>query len=117
METTVKPVGAHVVLHRRLSTGTGSIVAVLLCKRTLNAPIHPGHWSLFGGKLETGETSRAAAKREVLEELGIDLDSDAFDVLGTVAVDRGEQKPLIEYFACTVEYGMDELTLQPNQDG
>jgi 8-oxo-dGTP pyrophosphatase MutT (NUDIX family) len=31
--------------------------------------IYPGHWGLFGGHLEPGETPEAALKRELLEEI------------------------------------------------
>lgn len=31
--------------------------------------IYPGHWALFGGHLEPGETPEAALKRELLEEI------------------------------------------------
>lgn len=34
----------------------------------------PNHWSLAGGKVEEGETPDAAAHRELLEEIGIDLE-------------------------------------------
>jgi len=32
--------------------------------------IYPGHWSLFGGHIESGETPDVAVKRELLEEIG-----------------------------------------------
>ncbi len=31
--------------------------------------VYPGHWGLFGGHLELGETPEQAVKREVLEEI------------------------------------------------
>ena len=36
-----------------------------------------GLWSLPGGHIEPGETARAAAQREVLEETAVDADIDA----------------------------------------
>lgn len=32
--------------------------------------LYPGHWGLFGGHLEPGETPGVAIKRELLEEIG-----------------------------------------------
>lgn len=35
---------------------------------------YPNHWSLAGGRVERGESPETAAHRELLEEIGIDLD-------------------------------------------
>lgn len=35
---------------------------------------HPNQWSLPGGKVEYGESPEAAAHRELLEEIGSDID-------------------------------------------
>ncbi|MDZ8024478.1 MAG: NUDIX hydrolase [Nostoc sp. SerVER01] len=34
---------------------------------------YPGHWALFGGHIEPGETPDVAVKREILEEIGYTL--------------------------------------------
>lgn len=36
---------------------------------------YPGHWGLFGGTLEKGESPETALRRELAEELSLDLDS------------------------------------------
>ena len=41
---------------------------VLLAKRN-NLGSYPGMWSIFGGRVEEGEDTRDAAKRELTEEI------------------------------------------------
>jgi len=42
----------------------------------------PGHWVLFGGELNAGETPRQAACREMKEELDLSLDSRKLRMFG-----------------------------------
>lgn len=46
---------------------------VLLQHRGSNALWHPDCWSFFGGQIEKGETPKQAAKREIKEEIGLEL--------------------------------------------
>jgi 8-oxo-dGTP pyrophosphatase MutT (NUDIX family) len=43
-----------------------------LCQLRDNIPgiVYPGHWGLFGGHLDPGETPEVAVERELLEEIG-----------------------------------------------
>jgi 8-oxo-dGTP diphosphatase len=51
-----------------------SLGQVLLQQRDDNPAIrYPGHWSLFGGTVEQGESASAAAAREVLEEIDYEM--------------------------------------------
>ncbi len=90
--------------------GVGVIVLdgaqVLLIRR--GKPPKMGQWSLPGGHLETGETLRAAASREVLEETGLsvfirDLVDvvDLIDVAADGHVER--QYALVDYWADVVD--------------
>ena len=38
----------------------------------------PGHWALFGGGIEPGETDRQAVVREVMEEIGLLIEEERF---------------------------------------
>jgi len=112
-----KPEGAHVVFYRLLKTGDcHSIQAVLLCKRTQDAPIHPGYWALFGGKVEKKEQPNQAVRREVVEELevtGVDLKRLKMKKLcRPVAIRRENGKRLIVYFSSPLDIGMDKLRLK-----
>lgn len=48
----------------------------LLVRRSEDDDIFPGKWQNAGGKVEAGETLEEAARREILEETGIQIGSD-----------------------------------------
>ena len=47
---------------------------LLIQKRGATVRRHPNKWNFTGGAVDTGEKSIEGAKREVHEELGIDID-------------------------------------------
>jgi 8-oxo-dGTP pyrophosphatase MutT (NUDIX family) len=51
--------------------------ALLLTRRASTLRGHPGQWALPGGRTEPGETPGAAARRELHEELGLELGPEA----------------------------------------
>lgn len=46
---------------------------VLLCKRSKNARNEKGKWEAPGGQVHFGETREQAIKREIKEELGVEI--------------------------------------------
>jgi 8-oxo-dGTP pyrophosphatase MutT (NUDIX family) len=62
--------------------GTAGGPAILLTRRAPRLRAHAGQWALPGGRLDPGEQASGAARRELREELGLDLPAAA--VLGTL---------------------------------
>jgi len=54
--------------------------ALILTRRAAGLRNHPDQWALPGGRLDAGESAEAAALRELVEEVGLDVGADA--VLG-----------------------------------
>jgi 8-oxo-dGTP diphosphatase len=91
--------------------GVGAVIIdqgrVLLIKR--GSPPLLGEWSLPGGVVELGETLRAAAEREALEETGLLVKvGEVIEVLDRIIPGR-EGAPQYHYvlidFLCTVQGG------------
>jgi len=126
MDTNTKIEGAHVIFYRQIKTSRDkSLRAVLLHKRTQNAPIHPGYWALFGGTLDPGEEPKDAAKREVKEELGLVepkkralvLKAARLKELGPPArVSRPNGIGFIQYFCYGLDHDLDKLRLLWNAE-
>ena len=56
-----------------------SMKKILLQKRSLEKDIQPGKWdSAVGGHVAAGESAEAAARRELTEELGVDIPVEFF---------------------------------------
>ena len=56
---------------------------VLLCKRNAQGSF-PGMWSIPAGKVEEGEETIDAAKREFFEETAIDIDNEELTFVGLI---------------------------------
>jgi 8-oxo-dGTP diphosphatase len=69
--------------------------ALLLIRR--RNPPSAGRWTLPGGRVEPGETLRAAARREALEETGLDLEIGG--LLGTAEIDAPPERFLVSDYA------------------
>jgi NDP-sugar pyrophosphorylase family protein len=83
---------------------------VLLQHRDDNPAIrYPGHWALFGGSIEPGESPHAAARREIFEETGYNIDN-----LGLFRqfVQNGKREFA---YAGEIDASLDELSLTEGQ--
>jgi isopentenyl-diphosphate delta-isomerase type 1 len=76
---------------------------LLLQKRSMNKDIAPGKWDTsVGGHINPGEDTRAAAKREMLEELGI-ADQDKIEFLYTFRYTNHHESELVSTFRCSYD--------------
>jgi 8-oxo-dGTP pyrophosphatase MutT (NUDIX family) len=57
--------------------GTAGGPAVLLTRRSAGMRTHRSQWALPGGRVDEGESVVEAARRELREELALDLDADS----------------------------------------
>lgn len=111
----MKVVGAHVILHRMLPTWGNQVLAVLLHKRTQDAPTYPGYWGLFGGGLDSEDHGNplAAVKRELSEELeGGDEAAENLVELCSVPIARDGGASSIQYYYAALNADMDQLRLK-----
>ena len=73
----------------------------VLLQRALPGKRHAGTWELPGGKVDAGETPRAALVREVREELGIALRESALDPAGFADEAGAQGEPALVLFLYT----------------
>lgn len=52
---------------------------ILLQQRALNKKKNPGKWSKTGGHVESGENCKEAIKREVYEEIGLEVNDEEIE--------------------------------------
>jgi 8-oxo-dGTP diphosphatase len=74
---------------------------------------YPNHWTLVGGKVEEGEIPETAAHREMLEEVGVDIDLTFWK-----RYDRQHPNAIVDqyiYFG-EIDVPCESLTLGEGQD-
>jgi len=75
---------------------------ILICRR-MNHVHLPGLWEFPGGKVEGGESLKAALKREILEEL--DVDVDVLDECLCIQHRYPEKAVELHFFDCAITNG------------
>lgn len=112
-------VSSYTALQQQLKCTTGQGVSTILLdaegrillqhrddKPTIR---YPGHWALFGGSIEGGESPYTAARREILEETGYNVEN-----LGLFREFVQNNKREFA-FAGEIDASIDELSLNEGQ--
>jgi 8-oxo-dGTP pyrophosphatase MutT (NUDIX family) len=104
------PGGEHLGLTGSVA-GTAGGPAVLLTRRQARLRAHSGQWALPGGRVDTGERPVDAARRELREELGLELAESA--LLGLL-----DDYPTRSGYVITpfVFWGGDDPAMEPHPD-
>lgn len=87
---------------------------VLLVRR--NKPPRRGHWSLPGGAQQLGETVAEAARREVMEEVGLEVELGA--IVATVDLIERDPDQRVRYHYTLIDFVAEAASamLRPGSD-
>ena len=85
---------------------------VLLVRRSMSADHAPAEWESVSGRVESGECPRETARREALEETGLDVE--VLDLFDTFHFCRGadREEAIGLSFRCRVKGGQLQLSAE-----
>jgi mutator protein MutT len=84
---------------------------ILLLKRGKEAPWMPEKWALVGGAVEKGETPQQAVEREILEEVGLEINK----FIRTFSIQRNPNS-IETVFACRYDGDPTEIELDTTEN-
>ena len=84
---------------------------ILLLKRGKAAPWMPEKWGLVGGAVEKGETPQSAVEREIMEEIGLEIDK----FVKTFSIQRNPES-IETVFACRFSGDTSEIELDTTEN-
>lgn len=84
---------------------------LLLQKRNENLKRNPGKWAFTGGAVDTNETSLEGAKREVKEEIGVEINDNEIEYLLSFKREKG----FVDVWLIKKDISLDDLKLQQEE--
>ena len=94
----------HVYLH----TPDGKF---LVQKRSLRKESHPGEWDITVGAVLCGEDSLEGARRETMEEVGIDISNAKVKYIGRVK----KKRSFADIYFAEKEFSLEDCVLQQDE--
>lgn len=88
---------------------------ILLQKRSLQKHSFAGMWDSTGGCARAGESSVEAMKREVWEELGLDIQLQEFQFLFRFPAQKNSKPMFLDVYLLKKDIALDQLTLQQEE--
>lgn len=98
----------HLVVHIWIVSSSGMF---LLQRRADHKRLMPGEWAATGGAAQSGEDSFTAARRELLEELGIESDKESLKKLTRIK----RRNSLLDVWLTVCDTPAEELVLQSSE--
>lgn len=84
---------------------------LLIQRRSDELDKNPGKWAFTGGAVDTNETSLEGAKREVREELGVEIENDEIEFLLSFKREKG----FVDVWLVKKDISIENLKLQSEE--
>lgn len=105
--------------HPTIRVGIGAVIVndegkIFLAKRGKDVREHAGMWETPGGEVEFGETMGEALKREIMEELGVEIEvGEMLDVVELIDTESGSHT-VSSAFVCKIISGTPNI-MEPHK--
>ena len=87
---------------------------ILLTQRSMNKS-HGGMWEPTGGLVQSGESSREGIKRELKEEIGLEIDDDKIELIKEIVEENDDLNFFRDTYLIKQDINVNELIFKDNE--